>query len=231
MKCVARLICIISWYINCAFVASSPVTFELRTGQQECMYVEASSGTVISYYFAVQHSLGSKMELDYEIFGPDSDVEPMFKRQRELQGEWSFLAHKQGEYAFCFQAPEADLVVDVQIVVDLQKPGEAAERKTVPSSESFDPLQDNLDRSLELIERQLAVFEANMRRYKARTNRNGFTVLSFGSRARFLAVCGTTLTVVVLVAQTHCLKSRIKRLLRRRRGTWSDDGANVGERI
>ncbi|SCU91030.1 LAFA_0F01464g1_1 [Lachancea sp. 'fantastica'] len=198
-----------------ALVASSPVTFELLTGEQECLYVETLENSVISYYFAVQHSWSGISEIYYDIYGPGIDENPIFASSRETQGEWSFVARSAGEYRFCFRASESSCMVDVEILVNsdnsLSKPNNAFR----PSSpvEFEDPLQDTWERSLELIERQLKVLETNMDRYKTRTMRNSATVLSIASRANMLAVCGSLVIMGVIYCQTKLLK-RLRKSIR-----------------
>ncbi|CEP60028.1 Erp3p LALA0_S01e01376g [Lachancea lanzarotensis] len=201
-----------------ASVASSPVTFELLTGEQECLYVEASDNSVISYYFAVQHSWSGKSDVDHEIFGPGDDTNPMFASLRESQGEWSFRAHTAGEYRFCFRAPVSSCILDVQILVKSGNLG-GIPNEHVPSlpGHFVDPLQDTWARSLDLIERQLKVLETNMQRYKIRTIRNGTTVVSIASRAKLLAICGSLFIVCIVYCQTKLLKRRIKSLLSNRK--------------
>ncbi|SCU82967.1 LANO_0B07976g1_1 [Lachancea nothofagi CBS 11611] len=211
-----------------SFLASAfPVTFELQAGQNECLYVHSSGDSVISYYFAVQQGSDHKMDLKYEIYTPNDLTKPAVTRLSEMQGDWSFVAQQKGEYGFCFYAPDtASRIVDVEIVA-AQKDAAYLETHLQEMSEgSYDPTQQKLGSSLDIIERQLTVLEANMWRYRSRTSRSRATAVSTGSKAKIFALCGIMLMISVVVTQALYLKSLIEKKGRKSEHAWKVNGVS-----
>ncbi|SCU86117.1 LADA_0D12398g1_1 [Lachancea dasiensis] len=201
---------------QCAVLAF-PVTFDLSTGCKECLYVESASGSVISYYFAVQQGSDHKLDINYEIFSPDNGRKPAVSRHGEVQGEWSFKAKVDGEYGICFVALEANRVVDAEIVVNSER-RRLADIRRPQERQGPSPLEHKVDSTLDLLEQQITVFESNIQRFGARCLRNHATMASIDSQIKMYALGGSLLTFGILLTQTRHLR---RHLAMRTRGSES----------
>lgn len=198
-------------------VVSSPLTFELKKGQEECFYtLTTDTDCEITYYFSVQEAAENDYDISYKVFGPASYYQPIIERSNERQGEWAFLGDDRGEYKFCFDGGnKADKVVDLEIKYNCARNDDVRsknreERKKLrnlrDAKNEGDDLQTSLEDSVDTIERQLYVLERNMQYYKARNGRNHLTVKSTESRIAWFSIYGILLVVGMSVAQILVLQ-------------------------
>lgn len=207
------------WAIWLRLVNSSPLTFELPKGSQECYYgLTTDTFCTIFYYFAVQHGEGNDFDVSYSIYGPDDTArtgKPIAERQNERQGEYSFLAEHKGEYAFCFYGGKAhDKIVDLEITQvcprlegsrDEKRAARRASRNLREAGDK-DPLQDVLEESIDTIDEQLRTLERNLQNYKHRNIRNHYTVRSTERRIALFSAYGIALIIGMCIAQIAILQ-------------------------
>lgn len=195
-------------------VSGAPFTFSIGSNAQECFYILTPDiDSVVSYYFAVQHSDDNKLVVDYEIFAPDNKYKPIIKREREAQGEWTFVGEHKGEYAFCFKSDGASKVVDLEIKsksgLEDRRLKAVEKRKKARNRHRFDTsdeLQQSIENSVDLIERQLNILGKNMQYYKTRNSRNQHTVASTEKRIVWFSLYGILLVVAMGLAQIFILQ-------------------------
>ncbi|KAL8566223.1 hypothetical protein ACOMHN_063113 [Nucella lapillus] len=65
---------------------------------EECFFDKVSSGTKMSLMFEVAE--GGFLDIDIKIFGPDNKV--IHEGERESNGKYTFAAHMDGSYRYCF---------------------------------------------------------------------------------------------------------------------------------
>ncbi|CAB4253186.1 similar to Saccharomyces cerevisiae YDL018C ERP3 Protein with similarity to Emp24p and Erv25p, member of the p24 family involved in ER to Golgi transport [Maudiozyma barnettii] len=198
-------------------VASTPLTFELKKGQDECFYTLTSDiDCDITYYFSVQDAPKNDYEIGYKIYGPANHQQPIIERSNERQGEWEFLGDDKGEYKFCFEGGKhGDKIVDFEIKYDCKQNNDARsknreERKKLRNLREVktdaEDLQTTLDDSIDKIERQLHMLESNMNYYLTRNSRNHLTVKSTESRIGWFSMYGILLVVGMSAAQILVLQ-------------------------
>ncbi|KOH00334.1 Erp3p [Saccharomyces eubayanus] len=197
------------------FAKASPLTFQLKKGQKECLYtLTPDIDCSISYYFAVQQGESNDFDVNYEIYAPDDKNKPIIERSGERQGEWSFVGQHKGEYSFCFYGGKAhDKIVDLDIKYTCERQDDVRnERRKVRKAQrnlrdsKIDPLQDTLENSIDTIERQLHVLERNVQHYKTRNTRNHHTVCSTERRIVMFSIYGILLIIGMSCAQIAALE-------------------------
>lgn len=198
-------------------VFASPLTFELKKGEDECFYTLTSDiDCDITYYFAVQDAPKNDYDINYKIYGPANHQQPIIERSNERQGEWAFLGDDKGEYKFCFEGGKTgNKVVDFEIKYDCKQNNDVRsknreERKKLRNLRDFDSkeddLQTTLDDSIDTIERQLYSLENDMNYYNTRNSRNHLTVKSTESRIGWFSMYGILLVVGMSAAQILVLQ-------------------------
>ncbi|XP_076434767.1 transmembrane emp24 domain-containing protein 2-like [Babylonia areolata] len=65
---------------------------------EECFFDKVSSGTKMSLIFEVAE--GGFLDIDIKIYGPDDKV--IHEGERESNGKYTFAAHMDGLYRYCF---------------------------------------------------------------------------------------------------------------------------------
>ncbi|KAJ8312820.1 hypothetical protein KUTeg_010193 [Tegillarca granosa] len=77
--------------IDCYFV-------NIDAHAEECFFDKVKSGTKMSLMFEVAE--GGFLDIDVKIYGPDSKV--IHSGDRESNGKYTFAAHMDGTYKYCF---------------------------------------------------------------------------------------------------------------------------------
>ncbi|CUS23827.1 LAQU0S12e00936g1_1 [Lachancea quebecensis] len=178
--------------------SSSPITFTLFAGSKECFYVRTlDTSSIISYYYTVQRGADHRMDVDYDIYTPESSQIAAISRRGEPQGEWSFAAPHAGQYAFCFHSPIADRIVDLDIeVVALGENLKPNSGLFKVSTENF-LLSEELGNTLDLLEQQLTILEKNANYYRERSRRNQLTLEAISSRIKRTSIAGLLFVIGV----------------------------------
>lgn len=77
--------------VNCIFV-------NIDANAEECFFDKVTSGTKMSLMFEVAE--GGFLDIDIKIYGPDGKV--LHSGERESNGKYTFAAHMDGMYKYCF---------------------------------------------------------------------------------------------------------------------------------
>ncbi|XP_045171284.1 transmembrane emp24 domain-containing protein 2-like [Mercenaria mercenaria] len=86
---VAAVLCISS--VQCYFI-------NIDAHAEECYFDKVTSGTKMSLMFEVAE--GGFLDIDVKIYGPDGKV--IHSGDRESNGKYTFAAHMDGVYKYCF---------------------------------------------------------------------------------------------------------------------------------
>ncbi|WAR01706.1 TMED2-like protein [Mya arenaria] len=120
-NCFSAVIILISFiaYSECYFV-------NIDANAEECFFDKVTSGTKMSLMFEVAE--GGFLDIDVNIFGPDDKV--IHSVERESSGKYTFAAHMDGAYKYCFSNKMSTMTPKiVMFTVDVgdkpkQEPGE-----------------------------------------------------------------------------------------------------------
>ena len=202
-----------------AVASASPVTFELKNGQEECFYTLTSDTDCdVTYYFHVDDAGRGEEHVDYRIYGPSNQQSPIIERSSERSGEWAFLADDKGEYRFCFsgsQGDRYDKVVSLELKYDCKINNDArsrnkADRRKLRNlrevSDEGEEMQHSLDNAVDSIERQLHKLEGDMNYYITRNGRNHLTVQSTESRIAWFSFYGILIIIGMSAGQILLLQ-------------------------
>ncbi|ESN91307.1 hypothetical protein HELRODRAFT_69964 [Helobdella robusta] len=78
------------------YVAGYYITIDAHA--EECYFDRVSSGTKLSLMFEVAE--GGFLDIDVHITGPDG--KQIYSGERESNGKFTFAAHQDGDYKYCF---------------------------------------------------------------------------------------------------------------------------------
>jgi len=85
--------------IQCYFVDSVKGYFiQVDANEEQCFYERVNTGTKMGLMFEVAE--GGFLDIDVKITGPDT--REIYKGERESSGKYTFAAHVDGLYTYCF---------------------------------------------------------------------------------------------------------------------------------
>ncbi|KAL6948951.1 hypothetical protein ACO0QE_001431 [Hanseniaspora vineae] len=201
---VVILLCYTAFLTN-----ANPVTF--KVSQKECVHVTTpEEGCRVVYYFAVQAGDNNEYEINYSIYGPESE-QALATRDRERQGEWEFVAALGGEYSFCFEPSTSNSKRTIDFDVKYTCPNYIGNSKFTESflkdaSRHYNEEDTKMDNFLDTLDVKFNALEKNLEYYKTRNNRNQQTVESTERRIFWFSLSALTLTGLITVGQSYLLK-------------------------
>ncbi|XP_033106954.1 transmembrane emp24 domain-containing protein-like [Anneissia japonica] len=80
------------------FVCTNSYFVSVDAHAEECFHDKVTSGTNMALAFEV--SEGGFLDIDVKIVGPDNRV--VYEGERESNGKYTFAAHMDGVYRYCF---------------------------------------------------------------------------------------------------------------------------------
>ncbi|CAG0900846.1 unnamed protein product [Darwinula stevensoni] len=86
------------WLLSCFVEWSSAYFVTVDAHAEECFYDKVNSGTKMGLMFEVAE--GGFLDIDVRIVGPDSQA--IYNGERETNGKYTFTAHMDGIYTYCF---------------------------------------------------------------------------------------------------------------------------------
>ncbi|XP_018329110.1 transmembrane emp24 domain-containing protein 2-like [Agrilus planipennis] len=103
---------------------------------EECFFDKVESGTKMSLTFEIAE--GGFLDIDVRIVGPDGKV--IYQGERESSGKYTFAAHANGIYTYCFSNKMSTMTPKV-VMFNMQI-GESAKHEENQGEESSTKLED-----------------------------------------------------------------------------------------
>lgn len=199
MNALLTLLCCIGLF------QATALTFTLSPNEKQCFYAfNNRQNSNIGYYFAVQ--AGGSFDINYTVKGPNQQI--IVAEDKQRQGDYLFNADQIGEYEFCFDnemSTFAEKVIDFEIKTDDDL--EAKQRKAnLPNTPQGNDAVENMQTSVDKIERKLQLLENSLNYYKTRNNRNQSTVKSTETRIFWFSLFDLILMSAMAAFQVAVVK-------------------------
>jgi len=111
--------------IQCYFVDSVKGYFiQVDANEEQCFYERVNTGTKMGLMFEVAE--GGFLDIDVKITGPDT--REIYKGERESSGKYTFAAHVDGLYTYCFGNKMSTMTPKIlMFTMEIVPPGNAPE--------------------------------------------------------------------------------------------------------
>eukprot|EP01116_Phalansterium_solitarium_P021867 TRINITY_DN6997_c0_g2_i1.p2 TRINITY_DN6997_c0_g2~~TRINITY_DN6997_c0_g2_i1.p2 ORF type:complete len:204 (+),score=59.51 TRINITY_DN6997_c0_g2_i1:155-766(+) len=151
---------------------TSGFSFNVDATTEECFYEDVQVGQTIGIMFQVTQ--GGFLDIDIQLKAPDGRI--VYNAEKQTEGKYSFVAHVDGEYSFCFSNRMSTLTP--KVVSFIATLGDEPQQPKGPRPADLDPL----DQAVQTLAEGIRAMEGDQEYMKMRERVHRNTNESTNSR-------------------------------------------------
>jgi len=167
-----------------------PYFISVDAHAEECYFDRVAAGTKLSLMFEVVE--GGFLDIDVKIIGPDAKV--IYTGERESNGKYTFAAHTDGVYTYCFSNKMSTMtpkMVMFSIDVDEGRSKGSLDNVTEVSHNKLEEMIGELSTSLMGVKHEQEYMEVRERIHRAINDNTNSRVVLWSFFEAFLLVAMT----------------------------------------
>jgi len=183
-RSLAYLVLLIFTYIN----VSVSYFINIDAHGEECFHDKVSAGTRMALMFEVAD--GGFLDIDVKIIGPDQKV--IYQGERETSGKYTFVAHMEGTYNYCFSNKMSTMTPKiVKFSMDVGEPPKDTSKEDAEHHDKLNDMIQQLTVSLGGVKHEQEYMEVRDRVHRAINDSTNSRVVWWAFFESLILVCMT----------------------------------------